>query len=35
MIPITFTVLAVFEKGGDINLKPGFQLQLVQTRPVN
>ena len=32
MIPITFTVLAVFEKGGDVNLKPGFKLQILQTR---
>jgi hypothetical protein len=32
MIPITFTALAVFEKGGDVNLKPGFRLQIVKTR---
>jgi hypothetical protein len=33
MIPITFAVLAVFENGGDVNLKPGFKLQIVETRP--
>jgi hypothetical protein len=32
MIPITFGVLAVFEKGGDVNLKPGFKLQMETTR---
>jgi hypothetical protein len=32
MIPITFGVLAVFENGGDINLKPGFKLQITETR---
>jgi len=31
-IPITFTAVALFEKGGDVNLKPGFKLQIVQTR---
>jgi hypothetical protein len=32
MIPITFGVLAVFQNGGDVLLKPGFKLQITQTR---
>jgi hypothetical protein len=32
MIPITFGAIAPFEKGGDVNLKPGLKLQIVQTR---
>jgi hypothetical protein len=32
MIPITFGSLAFFEKGGDVNLKPGFELHLIATR---
>jgi hypothetical protein len=33
LIPITFGVLAVFENGGDVNLKPGFKLHILETRP--
>jgi hypothetical protein len=29
MIPITFTALAFFSNGGDILLKPGYQLQVI------
>jgi hypothetical protein len=29
MIPITFTALAFFSNGGDVMLKPGFQLKLI------
>ena len=32
MIPITFTTVAVFEKGGDVNLKPGYKLNIVSGR---
>ncbi len=32
-IPVTFVGLAFFEKGGDVNLKPGVKLQTVQIRP--
>ena len=32
MIPITFTTIALFEKGGDVNLKPGYQIQVVPSR---
>ena len=28
MIPITFGVLAVLSNGGDVNLKPGFPLEV-------
>ena len=28
MIPITFGVLALFEKGGDVLLKPGYPLEI-------
>jgi hypothetical protein len=31
-LPITFGAMAMFEKGGDVNLKPGFKLQILQTR---
>jgi hypothetical protein len=34
MIPITFGILAVFQNGGDVNLKPGFKLHIVETRIV-
>lgn len=32
MIPITFTAVAVFEKGGDVNLQPGFQIPIEPAR---
>ena len=28
MIPITFGALAVFSNGGDVNLKPGYKIQI-------
>jgi hypothetical protein len=31
-LPVTFGAMAMFEKGGDVNLKPGFKLQILQTR---
>jgi len=31
-LPVTFGAMALFEKGGDANLKPGFKLQIVVTR---
>lgn len=32
MIPITFATLAFFSDGGDVNLKPGFQLNVTLGR---
>jgi hypothetical protein len=32
MIPITFATLAFFSDGGDVNLKPGFQLKVTSRR---
>jgi hypothetical protein len=29
MIPITFATLAFFSNGGDVILKPGFQLKVI------
>lgn len=31
MIPVTFTAVAIFEKGGDITLKPGDPIKIVKT----
>ena len=32
MIPATFGMIAVFENGGDVNLKPGFQIKVQAAR---
>ena len=33
-LPVTFLTIALFESGGNVNLKPGFKLHIVETRPL-